>query len=340
MSTPQGPFRVADLSKYTITRPPRPMLAREADSVYWMSRYVERAEHIARLLRVKMNLLADSGDMDEALVEQLWRCVPAICRLGDDLPDDGPLASRVAALMTFHPDNPNSLVNCVTRARENARSVRETVSNEMWEELNSLYWSFHAGDARKRFDESPDDFLRSVLTASMLFQGLSDQTMRHDQRWQFVQLGKYVERIDFTCRVVSHHWTILTAAEDELDAPLRNIHWMGLLRTCCSIEAYRKTHLAELDGLRVAAFLTLERNFPRSIRYAVEHACESIRAVRGESEARKGDAAARVLGRLDAQLEYAEISEIVAEGVPTYMGRIESAIAEVALSLQRGYFLH
>jgi uncharacterized alpha-E superfamily protein len=345
LSNAPASFRTADLSKYKLSHKSRPMLAREADSVYWMSRYIERAEHMARMLRIKMAMLADSGDLEESLVEGLWRSIPQVARLGDDVPlpanaPDAPLPVRIAAYMTFNPANPNSLINCLTRARENARSVRETISTEMWEEINAIYWSLRAEEAQRRFEESPDAYLSSVLSMSMLFQGMADQTMRHDQRWQFTQLGKYVERIDFTCRAISHHWTLLTAAESEMDQPLLNIHWMGLLRTCCSIEAYRKTNLGELDGLRVTSFLTLERNFPRAIRYAVAGAYEAISAIRAESDAGKGDAAERILGRLDAQLEYAEVSELLAEGVPQYLGRIEYAIFEVAQALQKGYFLH
>lgn len=340
MSTGPQSFQPADLNKYALTRPPRPMLAREADSVYWMSRYVERAEHVARLLRVKLNLLADTGDLEEEFVDSLWRSVPTVFRLGNRLEGDGPIASRVTAYMTFDPENPNSLLSCLTLARENARGVRETISAEMWEELNALYWSIQGDDARQRFDDSPDTFLKNTLTASLLFQGLSDQTMRHDQRWHFTQLGKYIERVDFTCRVVSTHWQILTAAEDDLDVPLRNIHWMGLLRACCSIEAFRKTFLGELDGLRVVSFIALEPNFPRSIRFAARCAYDAIDAIRKESDARKADVAQRLLGRLDAQLEYAELAEIVAEGVPQYLQKIEAAVGDVALALQRGYFLH
>lgn len=343
MSTGPASFRVADLSKYSLTRPPRPMLAREADAVYWMSRYVERAEHVARLLRVKLSLLADSGDLDDTLVDQLWRCVPQVFRCSDEMLGQGSLstlAARVASLMTFSEVNSNSLLACVTRARENARGIRETISSEMWETLNSIYWTMHAEDARARFDDSSDDFLNTIISSSMLFQGLADQTLRHDQRWQFIQLGKYIERVDFTCRVTGCHWQILTRVEDDLDLPLRNIHWMGLLRSCCSIEAYRKANLGELDGLRVISFIALEDAFPRSIRYSVLQAYKAITAVADESDARKADTPQRLLGRLSAQLEYAEVSEILNEGVPNYLNKVESSIADVALSLQRGYFLH
>lgn len=344
--TPAQPLSSTPLWS-TAGRAPRPMLAREADAVYWMGRYVERAEHVARLLRVKLNLLADAGDLDEALVEQLWSVVPRVFRnVPPAVPDPAvaatgdSLAGRIVAQMAFDADNPNALLCCLSRARENARSVRETISAEMWEELNGIYWVIHADDARQRFDESPDAFLKNVLTFSMLFQGLADQTLRHDQRWQFIQLGKSLERIDFTCRVIALHWDILTAAEHALDEPLRNIHWMGLLRACCSIEAYRKSYLAELDGLRVCTFLLLEPNFPRSVRFAVRAASDAIHAIRLESDARKADVAQRILGRLDAQLEYAEPAELLAEGVPAYLQRIASAAADAALALQRGYFLH
>lgn len=334
-----------DISKYEITRPPRPMLAREADGVYWMSRYVERAEHIARLLRTKMSLLADSGDMDEPMVEKLWLSVPQVFRRPTEAfaatggGGMAALGAQIAAYMTFDQENPNSLVCCLTRARENARGVRETISAEMWEEINAVYWSIRADDARQRFDESPDAFLKNVLSASMLFQGLADQTLRHDQRWHFVQLGKYVERVDYTARVTWNHWDILTGAEDEMDVPVRNIHWMGLVRACCSIEAYKRANLGEVDGLRVASFITLEESFPRSIRYAVRGAYKAISAVADESDSRKADAPQRLLGRLDAQLEYAEVAEMVNDGVPQYLGKIEAAIADVAIALQRGYFL-
>jgi uncharacterized alpha-E superfamily protein len=333
---------ITDISKYAITRPPRPMLAREADGVYWMSRYVERSEHIARLLRTKMSMLADSGDMDESLLEGLWMSVPQVFRQHKEgLAGGGSSAmeAKIAAHVTFDDHNPNSLINCLTRARENARGVRETISAEMWEELNAVYWMIRSDDARQRFDESPDAFLKNVLSASMLFQGLADQTLRHDQRWQFVQLGKYIERVDYTARVTSIHWTLLTEAEETLDLALRNIHWMGLVRACCAIEAYKRANLGEIDGLRVASFLTLEPGFPRSIRYAVRGAYDAISAVADESDARKADAPQRLLGRLDAQLEYAEVSELVEEGVPRYLSKIEAAIADVAVALQRGYFL-
>lgn len=317
------------------------MLARDADSMYWMSRYVERAEHAARILLVNTNLLMDVGELAPQLEERQWQSVLEVFRVDGALPEgDGSLGSRVATYMTFDVNNTNSILNCITRARENARGIRENISAEMWECLNTSYWSLRAEDARARYEDSPDDFFRTIMGQSMLFQGLTDQTLAHEQGWRFAQLGKYLERVDVTCRVIETKFGILRSADNVLAGAMRNIHWMAVLRSCCSIEAYRRQHVGDMDPLTVAAFLILERDFPRSIRFAVEAACEAITAIRREVSPLAIDPAERILGRLAAQLEYAELSEILSEGLPGYLSRIQSNIAEAAVAMQRGYFLH
>ena len=316
------------------------MLARDADSMYWMSRYVERAEHVARIMWVNSNLLVDVGDLAPALQERQWESVLTIFHVGSPPPGDGPIGQRMFQYMTFSAENTNSIYSCLTRARENARGIREQISAEMWESLNTLYWSLRADDAIAKSEESSDDFLRSIMVASQLFQGLTDQTMAHDQRWLFAQLGKYLERVAVTCRVIETKFDILRSAETVLEAPLRNIHWMAVLRSCCSIEAYRRNNVGDMDPLKVAAFLLLERNFPRSVRYSVHEAHEALESLRSEINPLTIDNAERILGRLDTQLEYAEMGEILMEGLPAYLQRIQSQIAEVAMAVQKAYFLH
>src|SRR4051794_13054554 len=325
------------------------MLSRDADAVYWMSRYVERAEHIARILLVNSNLLIDVGDLAPELQARQWQSVLTIMRSGElpqipepqpVVPGAGPLpvAQRVALHMTFSTDNPNSLYNCISRARENARGIRETISAEMWENLNTLYWTLR--DAPARFDESPEDVYRQVIIGSMLFQGLTDQTLQHDQRWHFAQLGKYLERIDVTSRVIATKFQLLKQAETKLESPIRNIHWMSVLRSCCSIEAYRRTNIGDMDPLKVATFLILEPAFPRSIRFCVGEAHTAIAAIRAEIHPQSIDPSERALGRLKTQLDYAEPEEVLRPGVPHYCERIQSDIASAALAIQATYFLH
>jgi uncharacterized alpha-E superfamily protein len=335
----------ATQTKFSLSRPPRPMLSRDADAIYWMSRYVERAEHVARILWVNSNLLIDVGELAPDLQLRQWQSVVAIMRAGvlpeppaDEAGAEAVVAQRVAQHMVFNADNPNSLFSCISRARENARAVRETISAEMWENLNTLYWTLH--DAPARFDEAPDDFYRQVIYGSMLFQGLTDQTLAHDQRWHFAQLGKYLERIDVTSRIIEIKFDILRAAEPKLEKPIRNIHWMGVLRSCCSIEAYRRNDVGDMDPLRVATFLILEPDFPRSIRFAVKHAHDAIAAIRAELDPRGIDPAERTLGRLMAQLDYAERTEITRSGVPQYLHKIQADVIDAALAIQKTYFLH
>jgi len=320
----------------------RPLLARDADSMYWVARYIERAEHVARLLLVNSNLLVDVGDLSPELQEQQWHSVLTIIR-STLPPQTGKSTSRsgiIPSYMTFDPDNHNSLLSCITRARENARAIRENISAEMWECVNTLFWAMRSEDAQARYEDSPDDFYRQVMNASMLFQGLTDQTLNHDQRWLFAQLGKYIERIDVSCGIIETKYGILRSAEHQLESALRNIHWMAVLRSCCSLEAYRRQHIGDMDPLRVAGFLILESRYPRSIRHSVAMAHEAISRVRAEVSPLAIDPGERILGRLDAQLEYAEIGEIVSEGLPNYLQRIRAQIAETASSIQTAYFLH
>lgn len=319
----------------------RPMLARDADSMYWMSRYVERAEHVARLLLVNTNLLVDVGDLAPALEERQWQSVLTIMHLNPiPLDDDAPIAPQISKYMMFDRENPNSIYNCISRARDNARGIREHISAEMWEELNTLYWYIRSDEAIARFDESPEELYRQVMTGSMLFEGLTDQTLAHDQRWQFAQLAKYLERIDVTARIIETKFVILRGAEATLETPLRNIHWMAVLRSCCSIEHYRRMFVGDMDPLNVAAFLILQRNFPRSIRYCVAKAHEAIAGIRSDTNPTLIDPGERILGRLDTQLEYAELEEILVEGLPAYLQKIQAAINDTALAVQKTYFLH
>jgi len=173
----------------------------------------------------------------------------------------------------------------------------------------------------------------------MLFQGLADQTLAREQGWQFTQLAKFLERADVTCRVIETKFSILMLPDNPLAGALRNIHLMAVLRSCCSIEFYRRQHVGDLDPIKVASFLILEPSFPRSVRFAVKKALDAMCAIRSEVNPLAIDPAERVLGRLNADLEYAEAGEIMAEGLPNYLSRIQNDLAEAAIAMQKNYFM-
>ena len=317
----------------------RPMLARDADGIFWMARYVERSEHVARLLRVHLVLLTDVGDLTPELERQMWMTILKTFRAPDLTDCSGPIGHCIAKYMTFDLANPNSVASCIGRARENARAIRESISSEMWECLNAIYWNVQSDDALPRFEESADDYFYGIMTNSMLFQGLSNQTMAHDQRWAFTQVAKYLERIDVTARVIESRFEVLSQMEEDEDHPI-NIHLMGVLRSCCSLESYRRMYLADLDADRVAQFLILQRDFPRSIRFCVDAARDALTDIRISNGVRSPSAPERILGRLSSQLEYTDMSEVLGQGLTPFLQQIQSIVAEASSALSKSYFLY
>lgn len=317
----------------------RPMLSRNADAIYWMSRYVERAEQVARLLWVHAGLLIDVGELAAALELSTWQGVLSGMRVESLPPGEGPLAQRVMSYLTLDASSPVSLLHCLSRARENARGIREGISAEMWESLNKLYWFIQDEKTPKRFEEQPEEVWQEVMTGSMLFQGLTDQTIPHDQRWHFAQVGKYLERIDFTCRMLELGLQTLKPADAAIETPLRNLQWMAVLRTCCSIEAFRQKQASGLDPMEVMTFLVLEREFPRSVLYCLIAARDCVTAIRNEVGHDGANDALRVLGRLEATLQYAQPEEIESVGPATYLRNIQAQIAVVGADIHKAYFL-
>jgi uncharacterized alpha-E superfamily protein len=312
------------------------MLVRAADAIYWMSRYMERAESVARLLAVHAGLLIDVGELPQNAEQALWRGVLATLRIDNVPAGPAALAQRVARFITFDPGCPMSLVSALTRARENARAVRERISAEMWESLNRLYWTIHDQEARRRFEESQEDIWREIIASSLLFQGLCDQTLLHDQRWHFTQAAKYFERVDYTCRVIQTRLGLLSPQDHAVDSPLRSLHWSAALRACCSIEAYRQIHGTGFDPVHAVSFLLLDGGFPRSVLFAVRRAGEAVAAIAAETGHAR--TAQRILGRLEATLRYAREEELAAQGLGSYVHGLQDQIAEAGADLQSAYF--
>lgn len=326
----------------------RPMLSRVAELLYWMSRYVERSEHVARVVLVNSDLLMDIGELAPAMQEKQWRGVFKILNL-EDLPqideilsisDPFTMRQKIWEFMALAQANRNSLISCLIRARENARSIRESISAEMWETLNTLYWTLMSDETRQRLEENPQQIFQSVILNSHLFQGVSDQTMPHAQSWQFIQVAKYLERVDMTCRVIDTKFDILRSLEGTMETPLNNLQWMAVLRSCSSIEAYRKRHVADLDPQRVANFLISDKESPRSVRYCVREAQKALTGIGETVHPQEIDQAERVLGRLNSQLEFAESREFSGAGLKYVLRQIQENTAEAAAAIQRSYFLN
>ncbi len=318
----------------------QPMLSRVADAVFWMSRYVERAEHLARLVLVNTHVLVDAGELAPELSRRFWNDLMDIGRPVLKAPaPPRPALDRQAIVqhLLFDVENRSSAVNCVARARENARAIREIISAEMWECINSLYWATRPDQVAQ--EENPVELCRHITTASFTFQGLTDQTITHGQAWLFASLGRYLERIDMTCRIFCARSTTLVETDELLEPALRNIQWMALLRACCSIEVFRRSHGGDVHPSLVAEFIILRRSFPRSMYFCVAESLESLRQLRGLVGGDGVDDFERILGQLTARLQYASVSEHSIKEIVQFVLEINAATTAATAAMQERFFL-
>ena len=307
------------------------MLSRVADSLYWMSRYLERAEHIARVVNVNLNLTLDRAPADAA---RHWG------RLLGSLP--APPAYSVRTTIdpledsTIDLANRESIAACVGAARENARQVREEVSSEMWEELNRLYLA-----VQKTHPQSSDwtsgahEFLTATIGGVHLFQGVTDATMTHGEGWHFMELGRYVERTIATAALLEVQYRECEWTTDNAAGVSEYVEWVGLLKSCCAFEAYCRHYTADVRPTRIAEFLILNSNFPRSIRFAAQRIHSSMRALGGLTHRGDGDAD-RLSGRLMASLDYARMDEIIG-GLTGYLQELGQQAGHINTALSEQY---
>jgi uncharacterized alpha-E superfamily protein len=309
------------------------MLSRVADSLYWMSRYLERAEHTARLVDVNLQLRLDqSPDAVAAHWLRLLAALHVSAGAGSKLD-----SVTVAHTLAFDRANASSIVSCIAAARENLRHVREQCSSEMWEQLNRLYLQINSSPAAEAWILHSNLFFRSVQEGANLFQGITDSTMSHGEGWHYIQLGRYVERTDAVAALVGTYFERLPRPLDQAAESEEYLEWVGLLKCCTAFEAYCKTYTAEVRPLRVAEFLILNPDFPHSVRFSVERIHAALRTI-GELTERKAERPMRLAGRLRAALSFSQIEEIVAENASDYVSGVRTQCAQAHSAIHQIYF--
>lgn len=315
------------------------MLSRVADSCYWLSRYIERAETSARLLDVNMQLMLDFEDQTPHLVQQHWQ--PIIATLEDQelfAKFHSSIAPEaVMEFVTFEKKNPSSIFSCLRDARENARTVREQISSEMWEQLNRTHLYLRDGDARADFLDSPIDFYRRLVDRLHAFQGTTDSTMTHGEGWEFLQIGKYLERADSTSRVLDIKYHILLPSGEKVGGHIDITQWMAVLRSCSAMEAYLKVNPGQVTADKVAEFLVLHDEFPRSIRFCVDRLDRALHRISGCETSHFSNEAERLCGQLRSNIDYTTINSVFAMGLHQYLDQIQSQLNEVSSALSKTY---
>ncbi len=298
-----------------------------------MSRYLERAEHTARLVDVNLNSLLEQGpDADNESQQMLLQSLN-IAPDNPDLPLDDGLA--LARLLTFDTGNSNSVVSCVMTARENARQVREQISSEMYEQLNRLYLRVISPDVQAEWDAAPYEFFADVKEGAHLFQGVTDDTMSHGQAWQFIRIGRDLERVGATVRLLKAHCPSLGIEDDTMT---NYLEWVGLLKSCTCFEAYCKQYTAEMRPRRILEFLLLDDEMPRSVRFCTERIERVIGAVAEDTgRAAKNTRLQRAAGTLRARLDFSSVDDILREGLNDFLSDVSNQAGQIHSALFSTY---
>lgn len=309
------------------------MLSRVADAIYWMCRYVERAENVARFVDVNEHLMLD---LPPGLPTQ-W--APLVKITGDSAEFSAryraPDQEEVGWFLTFDSENPNSILSSLRAARENARSIREIISSAVWREINELYLYVEHHAAQRSAPQH--DFLQHVIRASHGIEGASYATLSHGAPWHFGRIGRLLERADKTTRVVDIRYFVLLPSPNDVGSPAEDLHWTAVLQSVSALEMYRQRHgTVRVDT--VTEFLILDAYFPRSVRNCLRRANNSLHSITRTPPGTYGNEAERRLGRLVADLDYTAIGEVLGEGLHEFLDDTQVRLNGVGEALQDTFF--
>lgn len=321
------------------------MLSRVADSLFWMSRYVERAENTARMLDVNLDLFLDLGPLEETDIQSRWMDV--LMAMGEDeryISQHAKVdAFHVLEALTFVSTNPHSISSCIRLARENARTVRDQISSEMWEQLNRTYLSLSDLSMERVWQDGPHRFYQGIKEASQTFQGVTDATMTHGEGWEFIRIGKFLERADQTTRLLDLRHKLLQPGSERISNGTDMIEWMAVLKSCSGLEAYRKSYNTTVDPFRVAEFLILHESFPRSVRFSMNEVAHGLMNISPSSHGQFANAAQKMSARVRADLDFTECNEIFNAGLHEQLDLLQikfnllgNEIAKCYLTVQSG----
>lgn len=307
------------------------MLSRVADSIYWMFRYIERAENYARFLDVNFNLMLDLP----ASHPQQW--LPLIAATGDielfEAHYQEHTQRSAIEFLGFDTHNPNSIFSCLIKARENARGIKPELSRELWEEVNSLYIFAKNGYTTKVFNhDDPREYFEQIKRRCTYIYGLIDSTFSRSEGWYFAKLGQFLERADKTSRVLDVKYHFLLPSTDAVGTPFDLIHWAALLKSVTAYDMYRKKY-GNLEPSKIVQFLILDRDFPRSILRCLIRAEHSLHRITGSSQFGYTNRAEKVLGLIRSQMEYADVADIFKVGLHEYLDHIQLQIIDAGQAI-------
>ena len=337
---PRPISRIAPSPPDSESRIPHSMLSRVANCLYWMSRYIERADNTARIVDVNLQLVLDFRNLDDRSLVEHW--MPIIESTGDAerFNERHPKASGQGAteFLVFDAENPNSIFSSVCQARENARMVRDQITVELWEELNRLYLWIRSADAPALWRRSPAEFFGHIRSASLLLVGTIYATIVHNEGWYFMQAGKFLERADKVTRILDVRHSIFPTKDTPRATSQRDtLELSAVLRSCSAWDAYKAAYGAEVRPEWVAEILLFSDDFPRSVRFCVEKLDDALRRISGVAPRRYSNDAEKLSGRLLAELEYGSTDEVFTTGLHEHLDQLQVKFNAIGDSLFNAY---
>ena len=315
------------------------MLSRVADALFWMSRYLERADHLARAVDVTFQLDLDLHGVLANPVELEWNALLSLLRQPPPQIRDGehPVGA-VQRWLLLDTTNPGSVMSCLNRSRNNARSIRGSISPPMWRELNKLYWRLSDAGLPARVAESPHEFCEETQIGVLLFHGVCEVTLMHDEGWHFIQLGRHLERAEKVLRILDSKFGLLERS-DTADLPINNLQWGAVLKNCAAYEAYQRLYISRVEPERVVEFLLTNPDFPHSVRFCLSRIQQSLTEISGRLPDRCDDEVVRTVGRLLNDLVYLDGAALDGERLHSFLGNALTRCARIGNLLQQQYAL-
>lgn len=311
------------------------MLSRVADSLYWMARYLERAEHTARLLAVKLETMLEQTPED---AEASWARVVAAL-----LPE--PLAEKsdvtvVANALAFDRANASALASSLRLARDNARHVRQQLSTEVWENLNRLYLRHQRTTIESVWARNPASFFRATMDDLYMLGGLTYTTLRHGEGWYFLELGRYIERAQLVSRLLDIHFGIVAPGYAEQPPEPKYFDWLVLLKFCTAFEPYCREHTAAIRPERIAEFLLFDAEFPHSVRFSVDRMRDALANVAPGAPPARRAAVDRLAGRLGALVDYGQMDELGGTSIDNFLVNISRQCEQIHDAVYTAYVVY
>lgn len=310
------------------------MLSRVADSLYWMGRYIERAEHTSRLLAVRLESMVEQTKED---ADRAWMRL-AVALSAEEFASESDDAFAVTAALSFSRYNPSSLVSSLRFARDNARQVREQLSTEVWEHLNRLYLRLQPVTIEHIWVHQPARLFRDTLEDLYTLGGVTFTTLRHGEGWYFLELGRFIERAQLVSRLLDIHFAAQT--HPDLVTPPKYLDWLSLLRYCTAFEPYCKEHTAAIKPEKIAEFLLFDPEFPHSVKFAVDRMRDALSHVAPGAPPQRRAACERLAGRLKAAVDFGQIDELIGGSIDLFLREITRHCEEIHDAVYAAYIAY